>query len=179
MRVADGTASDEPGEEAEIVLSLDGGKTFALRVSREVDPAGDVDAFLFTVPNLLSPRAVLGLRTGRDAEDERVVAVSEPFVVVAKASTPLEPLRTVRGEPATREEEAGRADEEPGRGIEPVGPSFVAAAEALGLEDARGPAVGAAAPSANLLSAPERAPTRLHSSPPPEALPSPFRPRRE
>lgn len=179
VRLAAQTGREEHGDEAELVLSLDGGKTFALRVSQEVDPAGDVDAFVFRVPSLPSTRAVLGLRAGHDGEDERVVALSEPFVVVASASSSLEPLRKVRGELATREASVGGTDEAPGTGVGPVGTSLAAAAGALDVEDANGFAHGPPVARRALLSAPNRATGRHRPSRSPEALPSPFCPKRE
>jgi hypothetical protein len=87
--------------ELELVLSLDGGATFPLRVSPE--STGTRTETLFRVPNLPTPRARLGLRIGRDGKDERLGALGETFTIVADPFAPLEPLRHRRGEAATVE----------------------------------------------------------------------------
>jgi hypothetical protein len=89
------------GTEHELVLSLDGGATFPLRVSPE---AGEtLTEALFRVPNLPTPRARLGLRVGRDGKDERLSELGETFAILADPLAPLEPLRRRRGEAAMLE----------------------------------------------------------------------------
>lgn len=68
-------------EEMELVLSLDGGRTFPHLVSRDLPP-GTTRA-VWTTPDLPAPNAVLGVRTGGRGREERVVAVSAPFEIVA------------------------------------------------------------------------------------------------
>ncbi len=87
------------GTERELVLSLDGGRTFTLRVTREA--ASDANVLWFHVPNLPARDARLGLRVGEGGARERLVAVSSPFAI--GEGGPAEELREVRGEPATRE----------------------------------------------------------------------------
>ena len=73
----------------ELVLSLDGGQTFPLCVSRDLPPGAS--HAVWTTPDLSASRAVLGVRTGGRGREERVVAVSAPFEIVApepKASPP-------------------------------------------------------------------------------------------
>jgi hypothetical protein len=165
--------------EAELVLSLDGGRTFALRVSPEFDSSGNVSGLVFTVPNLLSPRAVLGLRAGRNGEGECLVAVSEHFVVVASPSAPLEPLRTVRGELATREASEGRREEEPGPGFGPVGSSLTAAPDEFDLEDGGEDAILVPSPSVTAALATGRSGGGFKPPKSPESFPLLFLPLRE
>jgi hypothetical protein len=74
-------------QEAELLLSLDGGRHFAIRVSGEVDPReGRVR---FRVPNLPAESAMVRLRYGNAAE-EHVSAPGAPFRIEADASRPLE-----------------------------------------------------------------------------------------
>src|SRR5512140_1496441 len=87
--------------EMELVLSLDGGETFPLRVSSEVP--GETARLSFRAPNLPTPTAQLALRVGRNGEAEETRAVSEPFSIAPSCRAPLEELRVVRGEPATRD----------------------------------------------------------------------------
>ena len=87
------------GTERELVLSLDGGRTYPLRVTREA--AADASVLSFQVPNLRAREARLGLRVGERGEEERLVAVSPPFAIAEGGAA--EELREVRGEPATRE----------------------------------------------------------------------------
>ena len=97
------------GTELELVLSLDGGATFPLRVSPEESETQT--EVLFRVPNLPTPHARLGLRVGRDGEDERLGEVGETFTILADPLAPLEPLRHRRGEAATAEAAPGEGTE--------------------------------------------------------------------
>ena len=69
--------------EAEIVLSLDGGRTFPVRITPEMSPCAG--RFRWRVPDLESSRARLALRTGsgEESDDERLTLVSEEFSIVA------------------------------------------------------------------------------------------------
>jgi hypothetical protein len=69
-------------DEVELVLSVDGGATFPIRVTAEMPPCSS--AFRWRVPALASPRARLALRVGRrgQQESERLEMVSDEFVVV-------------------------------------------------------------------------------------------------
>ncbi len=84
--------------EMELVLSLDGGRTFPFRVTREFSPAKR--ALDWRVPALSSRCARLALRAGNDGEpeDEEVVFVSEEFAIKTGAFSPLEPTVFLRGE---------------------------------------------------------------------------------
>lgn len=91
-------------DEAELVLSLDGGLTFPIRVSTELSPcAGGFD---WRVPSLASPHARLALRTGEGArgESERLALLSEDFTILPDPEGLPERLYARRGEWWTPEE---------------------------------------------------------------------------
>jgi hypothetical protein len=97
--------SSKPGklfDEGELVLSLDGGRTFSVRVSAEIEP-GETRVE-WRVPDLVAAHARLALRFGRegDAETERIELVSAEFAIVADAA-PDERLFRVGSEWRTRE----------------------------------------------------------------------------
>jgi hypothetical protein len=92
-------------EERELVLSLDGGKTFPVRLTGEIGP-GD-RAASWRVPALPTEHAVLALREGGDGIEEEIVAVSAEFVIVPGPGVPAEELRLRDGEWKTREADAG------------------------------------------------------------------------
>lgn len=75
-------------DEAELVLSLDGGRTFPVRVSSEMPPGAS--SYRWRVPALPAGSARLALRvgTGRERGRERIVLVSGAFTI---ASAPPEP----------------------------------------------------------------------------------------
>ena len=83
---------DPAAEEAELVLSLDGGMTFPIRVSPELTACRD--AFRWRVPALPSGRARLALRSGSGeaSDDERLTLVSEEFTIVTGDAETSEPL---------------------------------------------------------------------------------------
>lgn len=87
------------GAEEELVLSLDGGVTFSLRVTRERSAAHRETTF--RVPNLPSPHACLGLRMGSNGSAEVLVARSPEFSITADPVGTGERFGTVRGELAT------------------------------------------------------------------------------
>jgi hypothetical protein len=72
-------------DEAEVVLSLDGGMTYPIRVSRELDPCEAT--VLWRVPALASDSARLALRVGEGMEDssEAIAVVSPPFRILPDA----------------------------------------------------------------------------------------------
>jgi len=71
--------------EIELVLSLDGGRTFNLHISPELDPAST--RFAWRVPNLPAERAVVAVRMG-DREGEGIWNTSAPFRILGDASAP-------------------------------------------------------------------------------------------
>jgi len=90
------------GDEAELLLSLDGGLSFPLRVSREVLPESGRTAW--RVPSFPSSHARLALRTGRSGEDESesVALVGAEFEIELTQRGPAEELFRGRSEWATR-----------------------------------------------------------------------------
>lgn len=90
------------GEEAELLLSLDGGHSFPLRVSREVMP--ESGRAVWRVPSLPSAHARLALRTGRRGEDESesVILVGAEFEIAVAQSGAAEELFRGRDEWTTR-----------------------------------------------------------------------------
>lgn len=83
-------------EEMEVLLSLDAGRTFQLRVTREM--SGGAREVRWRVPNLPTAHARLALRA-RDAEDrEEIRAVSDEFAILPADAEPLETVRGFRGE---------------------------------------------------------------------------------
>ena len=89
--------------EMELVLSLDGGLTFPVRVTRDLDPA--TRALSFRVPALPASHARLALRAGdgQEPDAEEILLVSDEFVIGADPASPLESTAFVRGEWRTRE----------------------------------------------------------------------------
>ena len=83
VRWASACAREGRADEAEIVLSLDGGLTFPVRVSHEMSPCAT--RYLWRVPALASGRARLALRTGSEGlgRTERITAVSGDFRILS------------------------------------------------------------------------------------------------
>lgn len=82
-----------PGfNEAEIVLSLDGGLSYPIRVSRELDPCESTVSW--RVPALATTSARLAVRMGdeSDGESEEIAVVSDPFTILPDAEGRFEPL---------------------------------------------------------------------------------------
>ena len=91
-----------PGyDEMELVLSVDGGRSFPLRVTRRIEPS---DAgFSWTVPYLPAGHARLALRAGVDGEEdaETIVGLSEDFAIAP--SSRIEEVFRVGEEERTRD----------------------------------------------------------------------------
>jgi len=111
-----GASGERKFDEMELVLSLDGGRSFPLRVTREVSPAEDF--VLWRVPRLPSEHARIALRAGRGEkrESETIRTVSAEFTILADGDDSLEPLCRVRGEWRTREA-AGSSKDLPQRSL--------------------------------------------------------------
>ncbi len=92
-------------EERELVLSLDGGRTFPVRLTGEIEP--DDCAASWRVPALPTEHAVLALREGGGGFEEEIVAVSAEFVIVAGSDVSAEELWFEDGEWKTREADTG------------------------------------------------------------------------
>ena len=90
-------------DEMELVLSLDGGRTFPLRLTRDLSPGSG--RVTWRVPALPAGKARLALRGGSDGEpdSETLAAVSDAFEIVPRAGLDLEQLFPSRGEWRTRE----------------------------------------------------------------------------
>jgi hypothetical protein len=90
-------------DEMELVLSLDDGATFPIRVLDRLDPSHG--AARWRVPALPTEHARLALRAGEDggAESEEIVAVSDSFAIAATRFGTLEELFAVGDEWRTRE----------------------------------------------------------------------------
>lgn len=87
---------DEKIDEMEVLLSLAGGRSFTLRVTREM-PKGTHE-ITWRVPNLPTSRARLALRVGNEEEGEVIRDVSEEFTILASDTEPLEDVRPFQGE---------------------------------------------------------------------------------
>ena len=120
---------DEVFGEMELVLSLDGGRTFPIRLTRDLSPA--TRALALRVPALPSPHARLALRVGDAGEpaDEEILLVSEEFAIEVGAVSRLEPTAFVRGEWRTLEAlQEGKKTAQPIPGIIPeTGPAVAPA----------------------------------------------------
>jgi len=90
-------------DEMELVLSLDGGATFPIRVTGELSPGSRT--LSWRVPALPTGHAVLALRAGDDGESETetILAVSEPFAIAADPEAAPELLYPVAEEWRTRD----------------------------------------------------------------------------
>jgi hypothetical protein len=104
------TAATRDLEEMELLLSLDGGGTFPIRVTRDLSP--ETRSFSWRVPLLPTAHARLALRTG-ESGDEEIALVSNEFAIEADAATPLEPTARIEGEWRTRDALDGGAGHRP------------------------------------------------------------------
>jgi hypothetical protein len=97
-------------DEMELVLSLDGGQSFPLRVTGDLSVAAK--SLLWRVPRLPTAHARLALRTGTGErrETETLRMVGEEFTILVGTDDPPEELRRVRGEWRTRDSAGGAAD---------------------------------------------------------------------
>jgi hypothetical protein len=90
-------------EEMELLLSLDGGVTFPIRVTADLDTA--TRRILWRVPSLPTDRARLAIRSGAEGEpaQETIRLVGPAFSIFAAGTAPLEELFAFRSEWRTRE----------------------------------------------------------------------------
>lgn len=154
-------ALPEDAHEKELVLSLDGGQSYAVRITAETGAAEK--NLVFRVPNLPSTRARLALRAG-DGTREIVVAESAIFVIERDPASPLETVTCIGRELGTREALEGQ----PG---EPLSPSRLAGCDESSLE-ASEESAPAEAPSPFLLPAPPGETPRHAEAPPPAVRPT-------
>jgi|PlaIllAssembly_1097288.scaffolds.fasta_scaffold390509_1 hypothetical protein len=92
-------------EERELVLSLDGGRSFPVRLTGEIGPGDGVVSW--RVPALFAEHVVLALREGGGGLEERIVTASAEFAIVPGPGVPAEALRFRDGEWKTREADSG------------------------------------------------------------------------
>jgi hypothetical protein len=80
-------------DEAEIVLSLDGGETFPVRVSTELKPCSA--RYLWKVPALPTAHARIALRAGEDERDtsEVITVISAEFRILPDPDGRVQELR--------------------------------------------------------------------------------------
>ena len=88
-----GAAKGRDIDEAEIVLSLDGGQTFPIRVTPELKPC--TARYLWKVPALPAAHARLALRAGADERDatESIEILSAEFRILPDPDGRVEQLR--------------------------------------------------------------------------------------
>ncbi|MEO6325194.1 MAG: hypothetical protein ABIT01_03280 [Thermoanaerobaculia bacterium] len=99
--------------ESELLLSLDGGLTFPIRLTRDLDI--DTSRVRFRVPNLPTDRARLALRVGfRDRGEEIIETIGPEFSIGHDDRESLEPLARVRGEWRTQDALDEDRDASPG-----------------------------------------------------------------
>ena len=101
-------------DEMELILSLDGGRTWPIRVSRDLPP--DATHASFRVPALPTAEARLALRAGREGEEEEeeeIVAESGEFPILVPQGPYGENLARVRGEWRTDEARGGHPPDLP------------------------------------------------------------------
>ena len=100
-------------DEMEVVLSLDGGRSWPVRISRDLPATASATTFL--VPALASEEARLALRAGRkgDRESEEILAESVPFRIGAPPAGAGEALQRVGGEWRTTAAMAGQIPDGP------------------------------------------------------------------
>ncbi|MEO6323452.1 MAG: hypothetical protein ABIT01_17905 [Thermoanaerobaculia bacterium] len=109
---------DLDSEEMELVLSLDAGKTFPVRVTREIESTARGVAW--RVPNLPTRQARLGLRAEVD-DEEVLLFVSPEFVIEQDQAPHLEEVVEIGGELRTRDAVEGRLPTTlPGGGLQPA-----------------------------------------------------------
>jgi len=78
--------SSRDADEMEVLLSIDGGRTFPIRLTAELPLCAS--SFRWKVPAVSSDQARLAVRMGRDghAESEEIVFVSPPFRITTFAA---------------------------------------------------------------------------------------------
>ncbi len=87
-------------EEMELVLTFDGGQTFPLRVTGELE--GRSSHVPWRVPNVMSAEVRLALRAGLEGH-EQILFLSPVFTILADALAPVDSMVEVESELWTRE----------------------------------------------------------------------------
>jgi hypothetical protein len=108
MTVAWPALADKDVDEMELVLSLDGGRTWPIRITGDLSPEATCTSF--RVPSLPADEAVIALRAGREGEreSEEILAESATFLIRVPALAVGENLRQIRGEWRTVEAANGQ-----------------------------------------------------------------------
>ncbi len=125
----------DSAEEVELLLSVDGGRTYSVRLTDELEP-GD-GSWLWKVPRLDTNAARLAIRMGGDG-GEVVAATSRPFLIAPDPSAARIRLRWYSGEiwaEADREAEPARPSSE--GDLSRSGESMTALPEAADAVDVR------------------------------------------
>ncbi len=105
----------EAAEEVELLLSVDDGRTYPVRLTEELDPHGG--SFLWEVPGLETTRGRLAIRMGLNGT-EVIAAATEPFEISRRPSTAGVRLRWRSGEIWTASDsDAGASRPEPGESL--------------------------------------------------------------
>ena len=130
------------GREAELLLSLDGGRAFPLRLTREGDPSSG--SFSFRVPNFPTRKAAVALRSEENGF-ETIRAVSAEFAIEADPLARSERIVPFGGDLALGEAAHGAHGSPLRSGVASHGPSLSALEETADSADV--PAVAAHAPA--------------------------------
>jgi hypothetical protein len=144
-------------DEVELLLSLDGGRRVAVRLTEELS-SGD-RSYLWRVPNLSGRRAALVLRMGIEGREIQS-APSALFEIRPEPARPAVPVSWREGELwLSAESRAGGADPLPAAGLDPPGGQWTPLRE---RSDSVAPAAGAAL--SGVPPAGRRVPVRTESS---------------
>ena len=100
-------------DEMELILSLDGGRTWPIRITKDLSP--QATGTTFRVPSFPAEEASVALRAGREGEkeSEEILAESAPFQIRAPVLGAGETLLQVRGEWRTVEAMGGHTADGP------------------------------------------------------------------
>lgn len=146
-------------DEAELVLSLDGGVTFPVRLTARIGP--EARSTTWRVPALPTENARVALRAGLDerASTEEFLFVSEPFAIASPGTRPREELFAVNDEWRTREALEGAPARAPSSTCQSPGPELeLDPLDADDADDAGTDDALAADPGATLIHADRSAP---------------------
>ncbi len=153
--------------EVELLLSLDEGRTYSVRLTEDLDPGGG--SYLWEVPRLETGRARLAIRMGLDGR-ELIAASTSTFEIAPDRSASPVRLRWCSGEIWTASEtDAGAAERDPDEGLASPSENITALSESADAIESHGRSVhGPERRHASLL---ERSPVE----PPPDRSPQPPR----
>ena len=111
-------------DEAELVLSFDGGLTYPVRLTGRIPPEARSTAW--RVPALPTEHARIALRAGLDERpgEEELLFVSDPFSIASPGAQPAEQLFAVNDEWRTREALEGAPVRPASRAFQSPGPEL-------------------------------------------------------